>query len=53
MLNSRSPNRGPREFQGHHTGQACYKSGIMPPEYPSLADPQGSVDEQHTRAQGN
>lgn len=22
------------EFQGHHTNQACYKSGIMSPEYP-------------------
>jgi hypothetical protein len=21
------------EFPGHHTNQACYKSGIMPPEY--------------------
>jgi len=21
------------EFQGHHTNQACYKSGIMSPEY--------------------
>jgi hypothetical protein len=22
-----------REFPGHHTNQACYKSGIMSPEY--------------------
>jgi hypothetical protein len=24
------------EIQGHHTNQACYKSGIMSPEYPSI-----------------
>jgi hypothetical protein len=22
------------KFQGHHTDQACYESGIMSPEYP-------------------
>ena len=22
------------EFQGHHTNQACYKSGAISPEYP-------------------
>ena len=22
------------QFQGHHTNQAYYKSGIMPPKYP-------------------
>jgi len=22
------------QFGGHHTNQACYKSGIMSPEYP-------------------
>ncbi|TEU16388.1 MAG: DUF1330 domain-containing protein [Dehalococcoidia bacterium] len=25
------------EFQGHHTNQACYKSGIMSPEYQKVA----------------
>jgi len=24
---------GLAEFQGHHASQACYKSGIIPPEY--------------------
>jgi len=27
------------EFQGHHTNQACYKSGIMSPEYHLSIDP--------------
>jgi hypothetical protein len=26
------------EFQRYHTNQACYKLGIMPPEYQSVAD---------------
>jgi hypothetical protein len=25
--------KGVEEFQGHHTNQAYYKSGIMSPEY--------------------
>jgi hypothetical protein len=24
------------ELQGHHTNQACYKSGIMPPGIPDV-----------------
>jgi len=26
------------EFQGHHTNQACYKSGIMSPGYSIVRD---------------
>jgi hypothetical protein len=30
----------PIEFQGHHTSQAYYKSGIMSPEYATLLFPE-------------